>query len=153
MAVYDPFEEMRRMQRELNRVFEHFFGSDTERRLLAKGSNNNDVLGFRKPLADIKQTDENVEISLELPGVAKQDIVLEVKDNMLTLKARRNQELKQERKGLFRYERRYQGFYRNIPLPTLVKADSAQAQYKDGVLQVTIPKLKVLEKKSKIQIK
>lgn len=153
MAIYEPFEEIKKMQRELNRYFERFFGSDAERRLLTMDGSRENILGFREPLADIKQTDSEVKVSLELPGVNKQDIELEIKDNMLSVKAQRRDELKEEKKGYLRFERRYQGFYRTIMLPTQVKADSALAEYKDGVLQVTVPKLKVLEKKNKIEIK
>lgn len=153
MTIYDPFEEFRRMQREMNRAFERFFGSPTERRLLTGNQGSENMLGFREPLADIKQTDSEVKIALELPGVNKEDIELEVKDNMLCVKAQRSHEIKEDKKGYFRLERRYQGFHRVIPLPTPVKAGEASAEYKNGVLQVSVPKLKVLERKNKIQIK
>lgn len=153
MTINDPFEEFRRMQREMNKAFERFFGSPTEKRLLFGNEGSENLLGFREPLADIKQTDSEVKVALELPGVNKEDIELEVKDNMLLVKVQRSQEIKEDKKGYLRYERRYQGFHRVIPLPAVVKADEASAEYKNGVLQVSVPKLKVLERKNKILIK
>ena len=153
MAVYDPFDEIRKVQKEMNRVFERFFGSESEKKLLGMGDKNENLLGFREPLVDIKQTDSQVKVALEMPGVDKQDIDLEIKGDMLYVRAQRKHEINQENKGFIKSERRYQGFYRTIPLPTHVKSEGAQADYRDGVLNISIPKIKVLEKKNKVLIK
>ena len=105
---------------------------------------------MRKPLADIEENDKEVVIKFEIPGVDKRDIQLNITQNKIEVRVERKQEEKIKREGFYRLERSYGGFYRAISLPTEVIPEKAKAKYRDGILEVRIPKVK--KKKSKIEI-
>lgn len=134
MVWADPFEEMRRIQREMDRMFADFFarpetrvGFDVEP-------------GWREPLADVWETDDAVYVTLELPGVNKDDIKLDITENQVEVKVDLQKEKKEEKEGYRRFERQYRGFYRLIALPTEVVPEKAEASYKNGVLEIKLPK-------------
>jgi len=135
------FEEIVRMQKELNKLFEEAFRK-----------------GFRalpvkerifQPLVDIKEKDKNIVVEVDMPGVEKEDIKITALDHNLEIKAERKREAKVERKGYYREERSYTGYYRTIPLPDYAQMDKIKAEYKNGVLRLTIPKTKKLTVKPK----
>ena len=97
------------------------------------------------PVVDISETNDEVVIRAEVPGMTKEDISITPQDNVLTLRG----EKKQEEKGVtfHRVERSYGSFVRSFALPTLVQADKVKASYKDGVLQITLPKAEEVKPK------
>ena len=106
------------------------------------------------PVADIWETDKAVKAVIDMPGVNKEDIKINVKDNGIEIKAEKKEEKKEEKKGIYREERRYTGFYRFIPLPENTIPEKTEAEYKNGVLELTIPKKEVKEETGKtIQVK
>lgn len=143
----DFFEEIRRMQEEMDRLFRDFYERSSRGRLLPLPGE--DVPALRPAVADIQETDENVIATVELPGMKKEDISLTLRENMLEVKAETKEEEKEEEKGYKSYRSRYSGFYRRLPLPTAVDADKVKATYKHGILEVTMPKM---EKKKKKEI-
>jgi HSP20 family protein len=151
--VWDPFEEIRRMHEEMDRIFSRAFGS-TKLLPHASGKELKKYEGFRMPLADIRETKNSVIAILEIPGVNKKDIDLNVTENAVEVKVQSKAEKEVKGKGSYSYEARSHQFYRALPLPAEVKADEAEATYKDGVLRVEMPKVKKLEaKKKKIEVK
>lgn len=92
------------------------------------------------PTADITETDDSFEVRAELPGVTKDDVHISVKDNLLTIKGEKRQEKTDDSKDYRRVERRYGNFERKFTLPPKVEADSIKAEFKDGVLTLSIPK-------------
>lgn len=97
---------------------------------------------FFAPRVDIKEMDDHYEITAELPGVAKDDIQLHVKDGVLTLEAETRQEKKEEKEGkVIRQERRYGKFLRSFNLGGDVKEEDIKASFKDGVLKLEAPKM------------
>lgn len=92
------------------------------------------------PRVDVYQTEANVIVKAEIPGVSKEDLNVVVDENSVRLsgQVRRSEEFKDE--NIYRSERHYGAFSRVIPLPAEVKADQARAEYRDGVLTVTAPK-------------
>lgn len=85
--------------------------------------------------------DENdIVMKVELPGVKKEDIFLEVKDNTIWLKAERKTETEEKEENYLQSEFKYGSFQRSFTLPVSVDADKIKAQYKDGILKVTLPK-------------
>jgi len=134
----DWFEEMNRFRREMNRLLDTFWaGPETRERALQEFR---DLRHFREPLLDIKETDRDLVISLEVPGVDKKDINLNVTENSLELKVEKKAEEKVEKRDYLREERTYKGFYRSVSLPTRVIPEQAKASYKDGILEVVVPK-------------
>ena len=136
------------LQREIDKVFHDFnrnFGlpSMSERR----GT-------FFSPSMDVVESDNALEITTELPGVSDQDVEVTIVDNTLTISGEKKAE-KEEEKGDYRMvERSYGSFKRSLRLPFEVSADEIDAQFKDGVLKVVLPKPPEAEAKTqKIAIK
>ncbi len=149
--VWDPFEEMRRIQQEMDRLFSDFWGKT--RPVLA--SAQKEMQRFvRTPVTDVYQEDDKVVAKFELPGVEKKDIDLNVTAEFIEVRVEKSAEKKEERKGLYRYESMSNSFYRKIPLPVEVVPEKSDAVFKDGILTVTVPKAnKSVEKKKKVAVK
>lgn len=95
------------------------------------------------PSVDISETDDNFEVCAELPGIAKDDLHVSVKDNILTLSGEKRQENADDTQNYRRVERRYGSFQRRFTLPSEVTTDDIKAEYSDGVLTLSIPKPEV----------
>ena len=146
----DMFEEIRRLQNEINRSFGDLWESDSYK-ALPDYIGKKGALALRSPLTDLEETDKEVIAKFELPGVEKKDIQLNVTPDKIEVKVEKKQEAKVEKKGFYREERSYRGFYRAMALPSEVSAEKAKAKYKDGILEVTLPKVEG-KKKNKIEI-
>ncbi len=147
------WDEMQRIQEEMNSLFNNFWDFEPEdTKLLSGPVESREISKYRQPLADIWETDNEVIATLEMPGVDKNDIQINVNENNLEIKVEKKQEKEDKKKGMYRLERSYKGFYRRFSLPTNVKADKANATYKNGVLEIKIPKSKEEKEKTK-QIK
>lgn len=138
----DLFDDFRRMMREMERLM----GSMTEemqRRLpIAREP------GFREPLVDINETNDEVIVTAELPGVAKENIELNLVDNTLEIKTTQKEEVSVEKEGYRKRERRAMNFYRLIELPCAVDSSKVKATFNNGVLEVRMPKLEKVKKHS-----
>lgn len=94
------------------------------------------------PLTDVAEENDKIIVTTDLPGVDKENIELSVKDNFLIIKAAKKQEDKTEKEDYLRKERSFMRYYRKIPLPEDVNEEGATAQLKNGVLTITLPKVK-----------
>ena len=92
------------------------------------------------PAVDVRETEEAIVLTAELPGIQKEDLEIEVHKNLLTLKGERKLEEKQEGENYYRLERAHGSFSRNFRLPATVDAATIGAELKDGVLTLTLPK-------------
>ena len=121
------------LHREMNRVFEDFWrGFDLEPSLgLAEGTSFS-------PRVDVEETDGEIRVTAELPGVDEKDLEVHVQDDVLTLKGEKHEE--REDRGRGWRERSYGSFYRTIQLPGEVDADKVTAAYKKGILTIRLPK-------------
>ena len=126
----DIFGDLNRMQEEMNRFFDDFFGEHQTQ--MAQGQ--------WIPSVDVSETDSEIVVKAELPGMTHDDIELNLQDNTLTLKGEKKQEKKDDKECFHCLERSYGGFTRSFSLPAGVKADNISAVFKDGVLVVTLPK-------------
>jgi len=136
-----PSRELSTIREEMNRLFDEFFtGSPERRRELLEGE--------WAPSVDIAETDENVVVTAELPGVNQDEVNISVINNVLTLKGEKKEEKEIKKENYHRIERNYGSFQRSVSLPTGVQADKAKATYKDGVLTITIPKAEEAKPKS-----
>lgn len=125
------------LQRDINHVFEDFW------RKVENGWNGGDtVVGMYGPNTDITDTDTSVDVSVELPGMTENDIEISMSGNAMTIRGEKKIEHEEERKGIYMSERHYGAFYRTVPLPAGVDPDKAEAQFKNGVLTVSLPKTK-----------
>jgi HSP20 family protein len=124
----DPF---RSLHREMNRVFEDF----------ARGFDLTPAFGYEgfAPRIDVRETDDALLVEAEMPGLEEKDFELTLTPSALTVRGEKRRE-HEEKGSVYRYERSYGSFERTIPLPCDVEADQVKANYRNGVLHVTLPK-------------
>lgn len=123
------------LQRDINRVFEDFW-----QRVESSWNGRPDAVGVFGPSTDVSETDDSVEVAVELPGMSEEDIDISLSGDAMTIRGEKKVEREDKRKGVYMSERSYGAFYRTIPLPAGVDADEAEAKFKRGVLTVTLPK-------------
>lgn len=104
------------------------------------------------PALDVEETDKNVVVRAELPGVEAKNVELFIRDNVLTIQGEKSQEEETKEHDYIRSERRYGSFRREIALPAEVDAAKVEAKYHNGVLTITVPKTAEREAK-RIEIK
>ena len=92
------------------------------------------------PSVDIRDTEDALELSVEVPGVSKEDIDISVKDGVLTIKGEKKNEVKEEQKNYYRVERTYGSFQRSFHLADEVNSDEVSASLENGVLTLSLPK-------------
>ncbi len=101
------------------------------------------------PSVDIFEEGDDVVVKAELPGMKKEDIEVKLTDNTISISGEKKKEERVEKKDYYRLERSYGSFCRAFSLPAEVQTDKAKAQFKDGVLEVRIPKSEEARKKEK----
>ena len=141
---YDPFRDLRTLQEEVNRLFTGTHTRNFDEEGIARGA--------WSPSVDIYENKEQIVLEAELPGMNRDDFDLSVENNVITLRGERHFEKKEETDNYHRVERAYGTFTRSFTLPNTVSADGAIAEYKNGVLRVTLPKREET-KSRKIEIK
>ncbi len=141
---YDPFTIFRR---EMNRLFENFFqGFDIEPFERRFG-------GF-SPNVNVVEDDKEIKVTAELPGMDEKDIDVFLAKDTLTIKGEKKEEKEDKGKNYYRMERSYGSFIRTIPIPVEIDTDKAKAQFKKGVLTITMPKTaKAIKETKKIPVK
>lgn len=107
----------------------------------------------RAAVADLKETGKSVIANIELPGIPKENIELNVTEDSIEVKAHQKAEKGVRKKGIYSYQSAASSFYRKLPLPVKVKPDQAIADFKDGLLRVEIPKAKQIEHKKPKRVK
>jgi HSP20 family protein len=134
---WEPFREINTLQREMNRLFDDFMVPTTREN------------GFSfAPAAEIEETPEAVHLKLELPGMEAKDLDVQVTADSVSISGERKTESRTEEKGVVRSEFRYGKFQRIIPLPVRINNQNVNAEYKDGILTLTLPKVE--EEKQKV---
>ncbi len=101
------------------------------------------------PSVDIFEEGDNVVVKAELPGIKKEDIDVSMTDNVISISGEKKKEEKVERKNYYREERSYGSFTRSFRLPAEVQTDKAKASFKEGVLEIRIPKTEEAKKREK----
>ena len=136
MAIvrWQPFRDLVSTQDQFNRLFNETFS-----RMFGEGELGTKAAGWAPPV-DIRETDQNIVLTAELPGVNPNDVDIRLEDGTLYLKGERKFEKETKEENYHRIERSYGTFARSFQLPQSVKADDVKAEYKDGVLTLTLPK-------------
>lgn len=150
-ATASPFSLMRRMADDIERLFSDV---DIARTGFGTTPQRFDPLGrlaeaVWAPQVETFRRDGSLVVRADLPGLKKEDVTIEVDDDILTISGERSDEKREERDDFYRTERVYGRFFRAIQLPEGVNADQIDATFKDGVLEVTIPAPKVNTAKHK----
>jgi HSP20 family protein len=115
---------------EIHDLLTHTFTDDEE----------NWSFGRSAPRLDLSETDAAVEVRLDVPGIKAEDVDIQISGNRLTVSGARKDEREEKGRTWHRIERRFGQFCRSVMLPCPVKEDAAEAQYRDGVLTITVPK-------------
>ena len=139
---YNPFEEMRQMQQEMDKIFEKFHQRMTQEDLFKSFP----ATFPSTPAVDFRDTGDKYLLKADIPGAKESEIHIKTKDGVLTIEAKSIKEKKEEKSGkeagFIRHER-YEGVYiRSLTLPEDADADKLKSDYKNGVLEITIPKKK-----------
>lgn len=129
---YDPFRDLKTIQEEMNRLFSTSLSGGLADDQMASGA--------WSPSVDIHENKDQIVLEAELPGMNREDFDLSVENNVLTLRGERRFEKKSEQDNYHRVERAYGSFVRSFTLPQSVTSEGAQAEYKNGVLRVVLPK-------------
>lgn len=127
---WEPFREIDSLQREMNRLFNS----------LTTHENGESNLANFIPAAEIHETQNSIELKLEVPGLEAKDLDVRVMEQAVAISGERQSETKTEEGGITRSEFRYGKFQRVIPLPTRIQNDQVKADYKNGVLSLSLPK-------------
>jgi len=130
----DPFRDF---QREMNRLFDDFFGDFP---LALRPAGQELAAGGFNPRIDVSETDKEVRVSAELPGMDEKDIAVELEDTTVTLRGEKKVEKEEKGKNWYTREQSFGSFRRVIPLPAAVDSAKAGAKFKKGVLTITAPK-------------
>jgi HSP20 family protein len=132
MERWDPFRGVGEIQNEMNRLFDSWSGRPTS------------AAGERMwlPAIDVHETKDDFVLTLDIPGVSQKDVHISITGDLLTVKGERRFEREAEDPGstYHRVERLYGKFERSVQLPTMVQTAKVKANYRDGVLTVTLPK-------------
>lgn len=136
MAIvrWEPFRDMLSLQERVNRIFEESFRTRTS------GEEDWALGGSWAPAVDIYEQDNNIVLKAELPGLDPKDVDIRLENNTLTLQGERKLDTEVKRESYHRVERSYGTFTRSFTLPAVVDQQNIKADYREGVLRVTLPK-------------
>jgi HSP20 family protein len=137
------------LQRQMNRLFEDVFGPEAG--LFPQAAEP--VRGLLSPRVEVTETDTDVRVIAELPGVKEPDIEVSLDNDVLSLRAEKKVERKDERENTHFTERSYGVFQRSLQLPFKVNPDEVNAAFEHGVLTITVPKPKEREQRRKIEVR
>ena len=130
LVRWDPFREMASLREEMDRVFDSLYGRYPRERA---------EISWAPPL-DIEETENEITVRAEIPGMKKEDIKISLTGDTLCISGERRHEQEQKGKTYHRIERAYGRFMRSLVLPNDVQADRVKAAYNDGILELTMPK-------------
>lgn len=152
--MVNPFGMMRRFTKDMERLFEDFQGFGFPNFF------KTDFVPFRlefgkvewAPQIEVLQNNGQFMVKADLPGLTKDEVKVELTDNLLTISGERKEEKEEKREGFYRSERSYGSFYRQIPLPEGAKTEDAAATFRNGVLEITMAVPKVEASTRKLEI-
>ena len=134
MAIsrWDPFRDLSMLQDRMNRLFDD----------AGRGWHGDEPSATTSwsPAVDIYETENEIMVQAELPGVDRKDIGLNLENNVLTLKGERRFEKETKQENYHRIERSYGAFSRSFSIPAIVDEEKIRADYKDGILKIALPK-------------
>jgi HSP20 family protein len=146
LVKWDPFRDLVTLQDRMNRLFE-----ESVRNVRPGDEALSSALW--SPAVDIYETDEEVVVKAELPEVNQKDIDIQVENNTLTLRGERKFVKDVKRENFHRVERAYGAFSRSFTLPSTVDQEKIRADYKDGILKISMPKREETKPKQiKVQV-
>jgi HSP20 family protein len=144
LTPWRPFGELSSLRREMDRLWENFFGERPLTRMWEREW---------APSLDISETRDNFGVKAEVPGIDAKDIDISLTGDVLTIKGEKKQEREEKEEDYHLVERSYGSFSRSVRLPAEVESNKIKASYKNGILNITLPKSeKVKAKEVKIKV-
>ncbi len=137
------------LQSEMNRLFDEFFRGFEPMPFRRLGERP----GAFRPSVDVVETDKEIVVKAELPGMEEKDMEVLVSDDALTITGEKKDEREEQGKEYYHLERTYGSFRRVIPLPEAVDRDKIACRFKNGVLTVSVPKTEAVPRAQKVPIK
>jgi HSP20 family protein len=128
---YNPFGELGRLHHEMTRLFDELAGDEKEDSI---------ARGVWMPRVNINETNDEFLVNVDLPGINKEDISLNLDNNMLTITGERKFEVDEKKDNYHRVEKQYGKFSRAFRLPNNVDEKNVEAEYKNGELHITLKK-------------
>ena len=135
LVTWDPFRGMSTMREDMERLFDPMLNRYPRERVQAVWA----------PSLDVEETNDAMMIRAELPGMKREDIKVTVAEDTVTISGERKYESEQKDRTFHRVERAYGSFQRTIALPVSVQGDKAEASYRAGVLELTLPKAETVK--------
>jgi HSP20 family protein len=139
----DPLDRLDKIEERLRKVFEELWPENPRYTLpaLYAGGGFKAPMHSRRPTTDVIDEEEKIKIIAELPGVNKGDIDVQIRDHYLTISTNTKSEKKVEEESYIKHERRTQQFFRRIKLPSTIDPEKAKASFKNGILELDLPKV------------
>jgi HSP20 family protein len=134
VTTRDPFALLRQMRTDVDRWFDEPFRS-----MWRWPSRPEVAETFWSPTIDVFEKDNRLITKVDLPGLKKEDVKVEVTDSQLVISGERKREIEEKKDNVYRSEREYGSFYRSVPLPEGVKVEDVKATFSNGVLEVSMP--------------
>jgi len=128
----DPFRDLLTLREKMNRLFEDV--------VTARGQEKEFISSTWNPAVDIYESENQLVLTAEIPGVDEKDVEIKIEDNTLSIKGERRFETETKEENYHRLERSYGSFYRTFTLPNYVDQDKIHAEHENGVLRITMPK-------------
>ncbi len=142
---WDPFEEIRRLEEEIDSIFNQFWKGTHLPRLPSGSRISHEILPSESfvfsPAADVIERDKDIVVKCDLPGVEKKDIKIKVQGDSVTVSGEVKKEKKEKEENYYIEERYYGSFQKVVPLPCEVNPESAQAKFENGVLEIVLDKV------------
>ena len=139
ITPWRPFRDLERIKREIDRVWDSFF----ETKPVVKTGEPGEWF----PSLDVTETKDDIVVKAEIPGMEAKDIDISLNNDILTIKGEKKQEKEEKQQNYHLVERTYGNFIRMDRLPGEVKSDNINASYKNGVLNISLPKSEEAKKK------
>ncbi len=154
MIIWGPWKEISRIEREMARMFDEFWGSEARGLGRLPSSKKAGVPVEREglvgtSLVDLVDKEDSLVLKSEMPGARKEDIKISVTDEEVTLSGKVERKKEEKEENYYYFERVYDEWQRTIPLPVRIKSDKAKAKYENGLLEVTLPKAEEAQAKRK----
>jgi HSP20 family protein len=131
LVRWEPFRELAALQNEMGRWMSQLSGGITP---------GNGQSSTWLPAVDVWETEKELVLSFDLPGIAEDEIAVELEDNVLTVSGRRERTSEHSSDRFYRFERRFGTFSRSVTLPAGVNEEDIEADYTNGVLEIRVPK-------------
>lgn len=132
IVKFNPLSDLVSMQRDVNRMFDHFFPS--------RPDNQERESAVWRPVVDIHESENGYTVDVELPGLKKDEVSLNFQDGTLSISGERKYDQESTEKNSHRIERFYGKFFRSFSFPAAVDGDRIEASFGEGVLKISIPK-------------